>query len=135
VEATEDPVLCGPCTLVRWRRVLDTEATHKSVKTLIEKAKAVTADGYHPCHTPKLIDQRTLEAPLLPPINQWGQMPYPLESLSRTPPPASPGRPSPASPTTKPCRSTTSSTCQRRVAGARAALGAGSSAGVGLGRR
>ena len=82
IEATADPVLCGPCSLVRWRRVLDAEATHKSVKTLIKKAEAVTADGDHSCHAPKPIDPRTLEAVLFPPINQWGQMPFPLEPLS-----------------------------------------------------
>ena len=82
VEAAEDPVLCGPCTLVRWRRVLDTEATFKSVKQLFKDAETVTADSHHPCHAPKLIDPRTLEAVLFPPINQWGQMPYPLEALS-----------------------------------------------------
>jgi hypothetical protein len=75
-------VLCGPCTLVRWRRILDTEATFKSVKTLFKDAKAVTAASHHPCRSPKPIDPRTLDAPLFPPINQWGQMPFPLESLS-----------------------------------------------------
>ena len=82
IESTVDPVLCGPCALVRWRRVLDTEATLKSVKQLFKDAETVTADSHHPCHTPKPIDTRTLEAVLFPPINQWGQMPYPLEPLS-----------------------------------------------------
>ena len=82
VEAAADPVLCGPCTLVRWRRVLDTEATFKSVKLLFKDAKEVTAASHHPCHSPKPIDSRTLDAPLFPPINQWGQMPFPLEPLS-----------------------------------------------------
>ncbi len=82
VEAAEDPVLCGPCTLVRWRRVLDTEATFKSVKALFKDAKAVTADSHHPCRSPKPIDPRTLDEVLFPPINQWGQMPFPLGPLS-----------------------------------------------------
>ena len=82
IESTEDPRLCGPCTLVRWRRVLDTEATHKRVRTLIEKAKEVTADGEHSCRSPKPIDPRTSQVVLLPPINQWGQMPFPLEPMS-----------------------------------------------------
>ena len=82
VKATVDPVLCGPCTLVRWRRVLDTEATHKRVKALFKDAEEVTADSHHPCRSPKPIDPRTLEAVLFPPINQWGQMPFPLEPLS-----------------------------------------------------
>ena len=40
------------------------------------------ADGHHPCQAPKPIDPRTLDAVLFPPINQWGQMPYPIEPLS-----------------------------------------------------
>jgi len=39
IEAAADPVLCGPCALVRWRRVLDTEVTHKRVKKLLKDAK------------------------------------------------------------------------------------------------
>ena len=75
-------MLCGPCTLVRWRRVLDTEVLHKSVKTLMKNAEAVTASSHHPCHTPKPIDGRTLDAVLFPPINQWGHLPLPIRPLS-----------------------------------------------------
>ena len=82
IDAAADPVLCGPCTLVRWRRVLDTEATHKRVKTLFKDAEEVTPDSHHPCHAPKPIDQRTLDAVLFPPINQWGQLPFPIEPMS-----------------------------------------------------
>ncbi len=82
VEPAVDPVLCGPCTLVRWRRVLDTEATFKSVKKLLKDTKAVTTASHHPCHAPKPFDPRTSDAVLFPPINQWGQMPFPLEPLS-----------------------------------------------------
>ena len=82
IESDPDPVLCGPCTLVRWRRVLDVEVRHKSVKDLLKKAEEVTADSHHSCQVPKPIDDKTLEAPLFPPINQWGHLPYPLEPLS-----------------------------------------------------
>ena len=82
VEAAADPALCGPCTLVRWRRVLDTEATHKSVKTLLNKAEEVTGASHHSCRSPKPIDARTLDAPLFPPINQWGHLPLPIRPLS-----------------------------------------------------
>ncbi len=77
-----DPVLCGPCALVRWRRVLDTEVQHKSVKTLLKDAEVVTAASHHPCHAPKPIDDRTLDAPMFPPINQWGHLPLPIRPLS-----------------------------------------------------
>ena len=82
IESDPDPVLCGPCALVRWRRVLDSEVRHKRLKTLFKDAEEVTSASHHPCHAPKPIDDRTLEAPLFPPINQWGQLPFPLEPLS-----------------------------------------------------
>ena len=59
IEAAEDPVLCGPCTLVRWRRVLDVEVRNKSVKDLLRKAEEVTADSHHSCRAPKPFDDRT----------------------------------------------------------------------------
>jgi len=82
VEAAADPALCGPCTLVRWRRVLDTEVRHKSVKTLLKKAEVVTGASHHSCRSPKPIDARTFDAPLFPPINQWGHLPLPIRPLS-----------------------------------------------------
>ena len=53
--------------------------TNKRLKTLLKKAEEVTSASHHPCHAPNPIDDRTLDAPLFPPINQWGQLPYPLE--------------------------------------------------------
>ena len=82
IEAAEDPVLCGPCTLVRWRRVLDVEVRHKRLKTLFKDAEEVTPGSHHPCHAPKPIDPDTLQAVLFPPINQWGHLPFPLEPLT-----------------------------------------------------
>ncbi len=64
------------------RRVLDTEVQHKSVKKLLRDAEVVTAAGHHPCRSPKPIDDRTLDAPLFPPINQWGHLPLPIRPLS-----------------------------------------------------
>ena len=82
VEAAADPVLCGPCTLVRWRRVLDTEVQHKRLKTFFKNVEEVTSASHHSCQAPRPFDDRTLDAPLFPPINQWGQLPYPIEPLS-----------------------------------------------------
>jgi len=82
VETMADPVMCGPCALVRWRRVLDTEVQHKSVKELLRKAETVTGGSHHPCHNPKPIDDKTLNAPLFPPVNQWGHLPLPIRPLS-----------------------------------------------------
>ena len=82
IEADADPRLCGPCTLVRWRRVLDTEITNKRVKKLLKDAEEVTSASHHPCLAPNPFDYRTLDAPLFPPIDQWGHLPYPIEAMS-----------------------------------------------------
>jgi hypothetical protein len=80
-----DPVLCGPCTLVRWRRVLNTVVTRHATRALVDllkDAEKVTASSHHPCQAPKLFDEKTLAVPLFPPINQWGHLPEPLRPLS-----------------------------------------------------
>ena len=85
LEATTDPVLCGPCTLVRWRRVLDTAVTRHATRALVDllkKAEEVTAASHHPCQAPKPIDEKTLAVPLFPPINQWGHLPQPIRPMS-----------------------------------------------------
>jgi len=85
VEADADPVLCGPCALVRWRRVLDTAVTRHATRALVDllkKAEEVTATSHHPCRGPKPIDDKTLAVALFPPINQWGHLPEPIRALS-----------------------------------------------------
>ncbi len=102
VEAAADPVLCGPCTLVRWRRILDAEVRHKSVKKLLKDAEVVTAASHHACRSPKPIDDKTLDAALFPPINQYGgSYRYRSGRSARTRHHGWPGRPRPAWPTTK----------------------------------
>jgi len=85
VEAATDPVLCRPCALVRWRRVLNTAVTRHATRALtdlLNKAKEVTAASPHPCRNPKPIDDKTLAVPMFPPINQWGHLPEPIRALS-----------------------------------------------------
>ena len=106
-ESTTDPTLRGPYALMRWRCVLDTEVTHKRVTKLLKDAKEVTAASHHSCQAPQPFDDRTLDVLLFPPINQWGQMPFPSSRSARTPPPGSRGRPTPACPTTE-CWTSTS---------------------------
>ena len=36
----------------------------------------------HVCHTPPVLDDSTKIVPLLPPIDQWGALPLPLQRLS-----------------------------------------------------
>ena len=86
VEATADPVLCGPCALVRWRRIVDVEVGGTSAKGLagkLKNAKAVTPASRHVCRTPAPIRVKTEAAALFPPINQWGHLPAALYPLSR----------------------------------------------------
>ncbi len=85
VEAAADPVLCRPCALVRWRRVLNTAVTRHATRALadlLKKAKEVNDASHHPCRNPKPIDDKTLAVPLFPPINQWGHLPLPIWALS-----------------------------------------------------
>ncbi|MGI8591885.1 MAG: hypothetical protein ACR2M5_13045 [Nakamurella sp.] len=85
VEAAADPVPCGPYTLVRWRRVLNTAVTRHATRALtdlLKKAKEVTGTSHHPCRNPKRIDDKTLAVPLFPPISQWGHLPEPIRALS-----------------------------------------------------
>ncbi len=86
IEETSDPVLCGPCALTRWRRVIDVEVTTMSVariRYLLKKAPVVTAASRHVRQDPEPINLKTLAVPLFPPINQWGHLPLPIHPLSR----------------------------------------------------
>ena len=86
VEATADAVLCGPCALARWRRVVDAEVGGTSAKRmaqLLKGAHPVTPASRHVCQAPTSIRAKTLPVPLFPPINQWGHLPLPIHPLSR----------------------------------------------------
>ena len=84
IEATADPVLCGPCALARWRRVVDAGGSSAArMRYLLNKAKVVTAGSRHVCRAPEPIETKTLGVPLFAPINQWGHLPLPIRPLSR----------------------------------------------------
>jgi len=86
IDAVADAVLCGPCALVRWRRVIDVEVTTISaarMRYLLKKAPVVTSTSRHVCRDPEPIDPKTVAVPLFPPINQWGHLPLPIHPLSR----------------------------------------------------
>ena len=84
VESDESPVLCGPCALVRWRRLLDITVAKKTRMSefLTTKAKEVTEASHHPCRQPQPIDPRTLEVSLFPPIDQWGHLAVQIRPLT-----------------------------------------------------
>ncbi len=86
IEAVADAVLCGPCALARWRRVVDAEVTGTSaagMRRLFKKAPVVTSESRHVCREPEPAAAKTLAVPLFPPINQWGYLPLPIQPLSR----------------------------------------------------
>jgi hypothetical protein len=81
----DDAVLCGPCAVVRWLKILDLAATHLSTRTIagaIKRAKAVDHRSPHACHTKPGLGAATTAVPLLPPIDQWGYEPFPLQPLT-----------------------------------------------------
>ncbi len=71
LESSADPVLCGPCALVRWRRLLNIPHTKTRMSDFLTDAKQVTPASHHPCRQPKPIDPRTLQVALFPPVDQW----------------------------------------------------------------
>jgi len=81
--SNQDPVLCGPCALLRWRRLLDITHTKKThMDDFLGTAKQVTSASHHPCQAPKPFDPRTLEVALFPPINQWGHFAVQIRPLT-----------------------------------------------------
>ena len=81
----DDAVLCGPCAVVRWLKILDLAVTKPSTKTIaraLKKASAVDHRSPHVCRTGPVLGEATRSVPLLPPIDQWGALPLPLQRLS-----------------------------------------------------
>lgn len=86
IEAVPDPVLCGPCALLRWRRIIDAEVRGTSAKRMakmLKDAYPVTAASRHVCPAPKPIRAKTELVSLFAPINQWKHLPMPIHPLSR----------------------------------------------------
>jgi len=42
----------------------------------------VTSQSPHLCRSTRPLDKRTLAAPLLPPMDQWGYEPFPVQPLT-----------------------------------------------------
>jgi hypothetical protein len=85
-EATADPVLCGPCAVVRWldtHLIIVTKIATRVVADHLDTADSPTGDSTHVCLEPMPASGRVAESPLLASPNQWGQTPFPLSPLSR----------------------------------------------------
>ncbi len=82
----QDPVVCGPCALVRWLRALHLALTSPATRTLagaIDRAPAVDGASPHLCRSRRPLAQGIGDVPLLPPIDPRGH-------LSITPRPLTP---------------------------------------------
>ena len=83
--ADDSPLLCGSCAITRWLRVLDVVMTKPSNRVLakqIADADPVTDQSPHLCRSTRPLSSLTLGVPLLPPIDQWGYVPFPVERLT-----------------------------------------------------
>ena len=81
----DEAVLCGPCSVSRWLKILDLAVTKPSTKTIARALKRVAAVDHrspHVCLSGPVLGEATRGVPLLPPIDQWGALPLPLQRLS-----------------------------------------------------
>ena len=73
----EDPVLCGPCALVRWLRALHLAVSKPSTRTLagaIDRSPAVDGASPHLCRSRRPLPTGIARVPLLPPIDPRGHL-------------------------------------------------------------
>jgi hypothetical protein len=83
--SADDVEVCGPCAVVRWLKILDLAVTKPSTKTIaraLKKTNPVDHRSPHVCHTLPVLGAATRAVPLLPPIDQWGYEPFPLQPLT-----------------------------------------------------
>jgi len=85
VAADDNPVLCGPCAITKWLRVLDvvmTKPSHRVLAKQIKDAEPLTDQSPHLCRSTREISSLVMDVPLLPSIDQWGYLPFPLQRLT-----------------------------------------------------
>ena len=78
-------MLCGPCAITRWLRVVDLAVTKINTAVIadaINKSETVTGKSPHLCRSTKKLDNAATVVPLFPPIDQWGALPFPLQRLT-----------------------------------------------------
>ncbi len=85
LHSDEDPVLCGPCALVRWLRALHLALTSPATRTLagaIDRAAPLDSVSPHLCRSRRPLATGIAEVPLLPPIDPRGYLAIDPRSLS-----------------------------------------------------
>lgn len=83
--ATDDPMVCGPCAVTRWLRVLDmvmTKPSHRVLTKQLKYAEPLTEQSPHLCRSTRGLSSLIVDVPLLPSIDQWGYVPFPLRRLT-----------------------------------------------------
>lgn len=87
LEAVDDDLLCGPCTLARWVHALDLTVVYpdgRVIAAVIARAVPLTPDSPHLCQSNNTITEITRSVTLLPPIDRWGH-PHRAPALRRLP--------------------------------------------------
>jgi hypothetical protein len=85
LDPANDGLLCGPCAVTRWLRILNlvvTRPTNREIARALKKAKPTASGSPHLCRSTKILDDATPGVPLLPPIDQWGYVPFPVRRLT-----------------------------------------------------
>ena len=75
--SADNPMVCGPCALVRWLRALHLAVSKPSTRTLagaIDRAPAVDGSSPHLCRSRRPLPTGIAEVPLLPPIDPRGYL-------------------------------------------------------------
>jgi len=78
-------VLCGPCAIARWQRILDLVAisfTTGSVARQLKRAKELTPQSPHLCRSTWQPQDEAKAMWLFTPIDQWGGFPFPVQQLT-----------------------------------------------------
>ena len=78
-------MVCGPCAITRWLRVHDvvmTKPSHRVLAKQIDDAEPVTEQSPHLCRSTRELTSLIVDVPLLPSIDQWGYVPFPLRRLT-----------------------------------------------------
>ena len=98
--ASGDGLICGPCALARWLRVLNLTAVYSDrcvIDSVIARGPPLSTNSPHLCDGTAVASEGTGQLPLLPPIDRWG-----LISAISAPRPPRDSRPSGAAGHAKP---------------------------------
>ena len=80
-----DGLLCGPCAVTRWLRILDlvvTRPSNRDIAQALKNAQPGSSGAPHLCRSTRPLEEATMLVPLLPPIDQWGYVPFPVQRLT-----------------------------------------------------